>query len=124
MGRRRRGSPSRPPLREARRQREGPPPLKEGLGGPVVGRFVTVPLLARLDVERQEMLKKADRDYGFLRMDRIDGRKIYNSGKLYAGDLMVAESTGLFISIPYMKFAELKQAEDEREAAKKALASQ
>ncbi len=54
------------------------------------------------------------------RMDRIDGRKIYTSGKLYAGDLMVAESNGLFISIPYLKFAELKQAENEREAAKEA----
>lgn len=51
------------------------------------------------------------------RMDRIDGRKIYNSGELYAGDLLLAESHGLFISIPETKFAELRQAEIERNAA-------
>lgn len=54
------------------------------------------------------------------RMDRVDGRKIYNSGELYAGELMVAESKGLFISIPETKFAELRQAEIQRANAPEA----
>ena len=50
------------------------------------------------------------------RLDRMEGRKIYNSGELYAGDLLIAESHGLFISIPYTRFAELREAEKQREA--------
>ena len=49
------------------------------------------------------------------RFDRQDGRKIYNSGELYAGDVLVAESTGIFISIPREKFEALRQAQLERQ---------
>ncbi|MBW2383525.1 MAG: PaaI family thioesterase [Deltaproteobacteria bacterium] len=49
------------------------------------------------------------------RMDRREGRKIYNSGTLHAGDMLVAESRGLFISVEHEKFAELRAAQDERE---------
>jgi hypothetical protein len=36
---------------------------------------------------------------------------------LFAGDLLVAEATGLFISIPAQKFADLREAERLRKAA-------
>ncbi len=49
------------------------------------------------------------------RFDRQDGRKIYNSGELYAGDLLVAESSGIFISIEREKFEALRQAQLERQ---------
>ena len=49
------------------------------------------------------------------RFDRQDGRKIYNSGELYAGDLLVAESSGIFISIEREKFETLRQAQLERQ---------
>ena len=51
------------------------------------------------------------------RFDRQEGRKIYNSGELYAGDLLIAKATGLFISIAREKFEALRQAELERKAA-------
>ena len=49
------------------------------------------------------------------RFDSQDGRKIYNSGELYAGDVLVAESSGIFISIPREKFEALRQAQLERQ---------
>jgi hypothetical protein len=51
------------------------------------------------------------------RMDRLEGRKIHTSAELFAGDLTVAEATGLFISIPAEKFADLREAERLRKAA-------
>lgn len=48
------------------------------------------------------------------RLDRIQGRKIYTSGELHAGDTLVAESSGLFISIDRKKFSELRDAQLER----------
>jgi acyl-coenzyme A thioesterase PaaI-like protein len=51
------------------------------------------------------------------RMDSIHGRKILNSGEIFAGDELVADATGLFISIPVDKFAELREAQHAREAA-------
>ncbi len=51
------------------------------------------------------------------RMDGIEGRKISTSAQLLAGETVVAEATGLFISIPIEKFAELKEAERQRKAA-------
>ena len=42
------------------------------------------------------------------RIDRIDGRKIFTTGTLHAGDRLCAEAEGLFISINVSKFAELK----------------
>jgi acyl-coenzyme A thioesterase PaaI-like protein len=49
------------------------------------------------------------------RFDRQEGRKIYTSGQLYAEDLLVAESSGVFISIERDKFEALRQAQLERE---------
>ncbi|MFT5442453.1 MAG: acyl-coenzyme A thioesterase PaaI-like protein [Myxococcota bacterium] len=48
------------------------------------------------------------------RMDEVNGRKIYTSGEIFAGDTLVAEATGLFIMISLDKFSELKEAERER----------
>jgi len=52
------------------------------------------------------------------RLDRIDGRKLYTSGSVHAGDLLCAEATGLFIAIPLSKFGELRDAERRREAGR------
>lgn len=49
------------------------------------------------------------------RFDRKDGRKIYNSGEIYAGETKVVESKGVFISIPSERFQELKDARLERQ---------
>lgn len=46
-------------------------------------------------------------------LDQVDGRKIYTSGRLWAGDTLCAESEGLFISIDIMKFADLKLKREE-----------
>lgn len=43
-------------------------------------------------------------------LDRVDGRKIYTSGRLYNGDQLCAESNGLFISIDFAKMAKLIEA--------------
>jgi hypothetical protein len=50
------------------------------------------------------------------RMDSVEGRKIQTSAELLAGDTVVAEATGLFISIPIDKFAELKEAQRQRKS--------
>ncbi|MEX2292814.1 MAG: PaaI family thioesterase [Acidimicrobiales bacterium] len=42
------------------------------------------------------------------RLDRVDGRKIHTSGRLWAGEVLCAEAEGLFISIDFSKFTELK----------------
>jgi acyl-coenzyme A thioesterase PaaI-like protein len=34
------------------------------------------------------------------RLDRVEGRKIYTSGTLHAGEVLCAEAEGLFISVP------------------------
>lgn len=49
------------------------------------------------------------------RFDRQEGRKIYNSGELWADDLLVAESSGIFISIQREKFEALRRAQQERQ---------
>jgi acyl-coenzyme A thioesterase PaaI-like protein len=49
------------------------------------------------------------------RMDRREGRKIYNSGELYAGDVLLARSSGIFITIAREKFSELRVAQQERQ---------
>ena len=49
-------------------------------------------------------------DTNFTRFDRREGRKIYNSGEIYAGELKVVESRGVFISIPRERFEELRAA--------------
>lgn len=49
-------------------------------------------------------------------MDQVDGRKIWTSGRLYAGDVLCAESEGLFISIDPTRFAALKEQRESRGA--------
>lgn len=46
-------------------------------------------------------------------LDRVEGRKIFTTGRLYAGDVLCAEAEGLFISIDFAKFAALKARRDE-----------
>ena len=41
------------------------------------------------------------------RLDRQEGRKIFCSGELYAGDLLCAEAEGIFISVDIARMAEL-----------------
>ncbi|MGQ0831560.1 MAG: PaaI family thioesterase [Microthrixaceae bacterium] len=48
-------------------------------------------------------------------LERVDGRKIHTAGRLWAGETLCAEAEGLFISIDFSKFAELKARRDERE---------
>jgi acyl-coenzyme A thioesterase PaaI-like protein len=40
-------------------------------------------------------------------LDRVDGRKIFTSGRCYAGDTLTAEAEGLFIRVDFSKIAEL-----------------
>jgi acyl-coenzyme A thioesterase PaaI-like protein len=48
------------------------------------------------------------------RLDRIEGRKIYTSGEISAGDVVTVRATGLFISITRDRFAELHEAQERR----------
>jgi acyl-coenzyme A thioesterase PaaI-like protein len=43
------------------------------------------------------------------RLDSINGRKVQASAKLYAGDTVTAEGTGLFIAISSEKFGALSE---------------
>lgn len=54
------------------------------------------------------------------RMDEHKGRKIMTSAELMAGDELVAEATSLLITIPSAKFAQLREAQRERAAARSA----
>lgn len=52
------------------------------------------------------------------RVDRIEGRKIFASGEVYAGERLTAEATGIFISFRGETFQELvalRERRDERE---------
>jgi acyl-coenzyme A thioesterase PaaI-like protein len=49
------------------------------------------------------------------RYDRSEGRKIFTSGKLFAGDLLCAEAEGLFIAVPTERFRALFEARQRRE---------
>ena len=40
-------------------------------------------------------------------LDRQDGRKLFTSGRLYAGDELTAEAKGLFITVDFAKIAAL-----------------
>lgn len=44
------------------------------------------------------------------RLDSVDGRKIRTSGEVYLGDVVVAEGSGLFISVDNEKFRRLAEA--------------
>jgi len=46
---------------------------------------------------------------------RIEGRKIFTEGKLYAGDRLCAEAEGLFISVGMEKFQELLRQREAQE---------
>lgn len=41
-------------------------------------------------------------------LDRVDGRKIYTSGRVFNGDTLCAEATGLFLSIDFSKIAAMR----------------
>jgi acyl-coenzyme A thioesterase PaaI-like protein len=49
------------------------------------------------------------------RIDRVEGRKIFTKGWLYAGDVLVAEAEGLFISIEFARFQALRAAREARQ---------
>lgn len=49
------------------------------------------------------------------RLDRVDGRKIYTSGEISAGDVVTVKATGLFISITRDRFSELREEQKQRE---------
>ena len=53
------------------------------------------------------------------RMDDFTGRKIMTSAELMAGDTLVAEATGLLITIPNKKFSQLRNAAAERKEKSK-----
>jgi hypothetical protein len=48
------------------------------------------------------------------RLGRVEGRKIFTEGTLWAGDRLCAEAEGIFISINPMKFRDLME---QREAS-------
>lgn len=50
-------------------------------------------------------------------LESVTGRKILTKGRLWAGDVLCAEAEGLFISIDFAKFAELKLRRDEMQRA-------
>jgi acyl-coenzyme A thioesterase PaaI-like protein len=47
-------------------------------------------------------------------VDRVEGRKTFTVGTLYAGDRLCAEAEGLFIAIDILKYMELRRQRDER----------
>ncbi len=47
-------------------------------------------------------------------VDRVDGRKTYASGKLYAGDTLLAEGEGLFIAVDVERFKALLEEAEQR----------
>jgi len=48
------------------------------------------------------------------RFDRKDGRKVFTTGQLFAGDLLTAEAEALFISIDFERFRRLREERDAR----------
>lgn len=52
------------------------------------------------------------------RYDRVEGRKVFATGTLHAGDRLCAEAEGLFVSIDSEKFAALVQAREEQRSAR------
>jgi acyl-coenzyme A thioesterase PaaI-like protein len=51
-------------------------------------------------------------------LDKVSGRKIHTSGRLWAGDVLCADAEGLFITIDFGKFADLKAQRDELQRTK------
>ncbi len=52
------------------------------------------------------------------RFDRVDGRKIYTSGEIYADETPTADAEGLFITIGFDKFHSLREAREARETSR------
>jgi acyl-coenzyme A thioesterase PaaI-like protein len=48
-------------------------------------------------------------------VESVSGRKILTKGRLRAGDVLCAEAEGLFISIDFAKFTELKERREEQQ---------
>lgn len=53
------------------------------------------------------------------RLERVEGRKIFTRGELRAGDQLCAEAAGLFISIDFSRFADLRARRDAQEKARR-----
>ena len=49
------------------------------------------------------------------RYDRSEGRKIFTSGKLFAGDSLCAEAEGIFIAVATERFKALFEERQKRE---------
>lgn len=49
---------------------------------------------------------------------RIEGRKIFTKGRLFAGDMLTAEADGLFISVGESKFQALLERREESETSR------
>jgi acyl-coenzyme A thioesterase PaaI-like protein len=45
-------------------------------------------------------------------LDRVDGRKLFTSGRCYVGDVLTAEAEGLFISVDFSKIAAMMTERD------------
>ncbi len=45
-------------------------------------------------------------------VDRVEGRKIFTTGRSYAGDLMTADAEGIFISVAHERMEELRTLRD------------
>ncbi len=54
------------------------------------------------------------------RFDRVEGRKTFASGTIHTGTRLCAEAQGLFVSIDFGRFSELKSAREEQRAARAA----
>ena len=50
------------------------------------------------------------------RYERSEGRKIFTSGQLWAGDVLCAEAEGLFISVDFSRFRAFFEASQKRDA--------
>ena len=46
-------------------------------------------------------------------LDRVEGRKLFCSGRVFAGDTLTAEAEGIFITVDFAKIAELMSSRDE-----------
>jgi acyl-coenzyme A thioesterase PaaI-like protein len=49
------------------------------------------------------------------RFERAEGRKIFTSGQLFAGDTLCAEAEGLFIAVNFERFRAFFEASQKRE---------
>lgn len=52
------------------------------------------------------------------RLERVEGRKIYTVGRVYAGDRLTAEAEGLFVAVDRERFRQLFEERERRERAR------